>query len=230
MPVTTDAIWLAAASNRGGFSTGDGSTTFRVPDYNGKSSGSLGAAFLRGDGLNSAGTGGVIQGDAIRNITGSFGGSNATPFHSVDARHTNGAMETVGVTTSFRAVFEPASAGTGGAVLFDASKVVPTAADNHPVNITGCWAVKLFGTVQNAGSADAAALATAVAELSLRVSVLEQRKSTCLVNATGTGAPHETVTAQLPVNIAINSRYVLPNPFGVNTPVECWAEVFANNK
>lgn len=96
VPVTTDAIWLAAASNRGGFSTGDGSTTFRVPDYNGKSSGSLGAAFLRGDGLNSAGTGGVIQGDAIRNITGSFGGSNATPFHSVDARHTNGAMKTVG--------------------------------------------------------------------------------------------------------------------------------------
>lgn len=163
VPVTTDAIWLAAASNRGGFSTGDGSTTFRVPDYNGKSSGSLGAAFLCGDGLNSAGTGGVIQGDAIRNITGSFGGSNATPFHSVDARHTNGAMKTVGVTTSFRAAFEPSSAGA--AVLFDASKVVPTAADNHPVNVTGCWAVKLFGAEVNPGLVNVTALQDRITEL-----------------------------------------------------------------
>lgn len=63
-----------------------------------------------------------------------------------------------------------------------------------------------------------------------KVTTLEQRKSTCLVNATGTGAPHETVVAQLPANIAINSRHVLPNPFGNNTPVICWAEVFANGK
>lgn len=82
-----------------------------------------------------------------------------------------------------------------------------------------------------------AALETAVADLSARMSVvegkiatLEQRKSTCLVNAVGTGAPHETVVAQLPANVAINSRYVLPNPFGINVPVECWAEIFTNNR
>ena len=63
-----------------------------------------------------------------------------------------------------------------------------------------------------------------------KVATLEQRKSTCLVNAVGTGAPHETVVTQLPANIAINNRYVLPNPFGNNTPVICIAEVFANNK
>lgn len=82
-----------------------------------------------------------------------------------------------------------------------------------------------------------AALETAVADLAARMSVvegkiatLEQRKSTCLVNAVGTGAPHETVVAQLPANVAINSRYVLPNPFGINVPVECWAEIFTNNR
>ena len=63
-----------------------------------------------------------------------------------------------------------------------------------------------------------------------KVETLEQRKSTCLVNAVGTGAPHETVVTQLPANIAINTRYVLPNPFGNNTPVICIAEVFVNNK
>ena len=82
-----------------------------------------------------------------------------------------------------------------------------------------------------------AALATDVADLAARMSAvegkiatLEQRKSTCLVNAVGTGAPHETVVAQLPANVTINSRYVLTNPFGINVPVECWAEIFTNNR
>lgn len=61
-----------------------------------------------------------------------------------------------------------------------------------------------------------------------KVETLEQRKSTCLVNMTGTGASHETVVTQLPASIVKNSRYVLSNPFGAHTPVECWAEVFFN--
>lgn len=70
-----------------------------------------------------------------------------------------------------------------------------------------------------------------VAPLSLRVTALEQRKSTCLVNAVGTGAPHETVSAGLPVNITTTiNRYVLQNPFGVNTPVNCIAEVFVGGE
>ncbi|MFH7526473.1 pyocin knob domain-containing protein [Aeromonas sp. A5] len=55
--------------------------------------------------------------------------------------------------------------------------------------------------------------------------------STCLVNSAGvTTECHETVTPQLPPNIAVNSRYVLPNPFGINTPVICWAEIYFNNR
>lgn len=56
------------------------------------------------------------------------------------------------------------------------------------------------------------------------------KKSYCLVNATGTGAPNELVSTKLPANITINSRYVLTNPFGANTPVICWAEIFVDNK
>lgn len=218
VPVCTDADWLADPAKRGCFTLGDGSTTFRVPDYNGKSANSLGAVFQRGDGLNSAGVNGKIQGDAIRNIIGSIStawGDDPSGAFYVQEKKGIG-LQLSGSTNHY------------GFLGFNASRVVPTAADNHPVNVTGCWAVKLFGAVQNTGSADAAMLATAVADLAARVSVLEQRKSTCLVNATGTGAPHETVAAQLPANIAINSRYVLPNPFGNNTPVICWAEIFAN--
>ena len=54
------------------------------------------------------------------------------------------------------------------------------------------------------------------------------KKSYCLVNALGTGAPNELVSAALPANITINTRYVLTNPFGANVPVICWVEIFAN--
>lgn len=171
VPVVSDADWLADPLKRGSFTAGDGSTTFRIPDYNGKYVGSIGRTFFGGDGVNAASANGLIQVDAIRNITGSFGGSSATLFHAVSPLHTAGAMTTVGVVTQFRAAAEAAEAG--GAVLFDASRVVPTAADNHPVNVTGCWAVKLFGAVHNAGSIDAAALATQLAEAQSRVYALE---------------------------------------------------------
>lgn len=167
VPVTgNDADWLNNPNFRGCFSPGDGSTTFRVPDYNGKYLGSMGAVFLRGDGLNSAGVAGHVQGDAIRNITGSigldarggsFGASPTGAFKTGSARNTaTGGLASV----------------TG--VDFDASQVVPTAADNHPVNVTGCWAVKLFGAVQNAGSIDAAGLATQLAEAQSRITELEK--------------------------------------------------------
>lgn len=114
-------------------------------------------------------------------------------------------------------------------------------ADQHPISgVTGLSneLAQLNSRINNAALAtdvvslatDVVSLATRVSVVEGKVSVLEQRKSTCLVNATGTGAPHETVVAQLPASVAVNSRYVLPNPFGVNTPVECWAEVFTNNK
>lgn len=228
VPVVADADWLADPLKRGSFTTGNGTTTFRVPDYNGKSVGSLGALFMRGDGTNSAVTNGLLQGDAIRNITGHLHSSlyldqyNIVYPSDVNPKGAFTVMVDDGLDTSLNPV-----AGTSRpakAVRFDASAVVPTAAENRPVAVTGCWAVKLFGAVQNAGSIDAAGLATQVAAVEARVSLLEQRKATCLVNAAGTGAPHETVVGQLPVNVVKGARYVIPNPFG-NTPVACIAEV-----
>lgn len=61
-------------------------------------------------------------------------------------------------------------------------------------------------------------------------SALSQVRSTCLVNALGTGAPHETVVAQLPTAVAPSTRIVIPNPFGNNTPVRVEVQVFLNNK
>lgn len=44
-----DADWLANPGKRGNYSNGDGSTTFRVPDFNGVQSGSIPGLFGRGD-------------------------------------------------------------------------------------------------------------------------------------------------------------------------------------
>ena len=157
VPVVTDAAWLATPTERGKFTAGDGSTTFRLPDYNGKSAGSLGAVFMRGDGALSAGTDGVIQGDAIRNIVGEY----------ADDVFRRASLES-GAFFAGRQVTSTGAAGSTGAAYsfrFDASRVVPTAADNRPLNVTGCWVIRLFGAVVNPGAADAAQLATEVSRL-----------------------------------------------------------------
>ena len=67
-----DADWLADPANRGKYSTGDGETTFRVPDRNGVQTGSISGLYARGDGGNSANDG-TVQQNAAPNITGTVG-------------------------------------------------------------------------------------------------------------------------------------------------------------
>ncbi|HAU4367819.1 TPA: tail fiber domain-containing protein [Citrobacter amalonaticus] len=45
-----DATWLADKTKRGNYSSGDGATTFRVPDMNGVQDGSVRGLYARGDG------------------------------------------------------------------------------------------------------------------------------------------------------------------------------------
>lgn len=59
-PLITDAAWVGDAGARASFSSGDGATTFRMPDLNGKQGG-IGAATVRGDGSYSAGAAGRMQ-------------------------------------------------------------------------------------------------------------------------------------------------------------------------
>ena len=60
-PIITEADWQSTPLSRGSFSSGNGSTTFRMPDLNGKQTGSIGAVYLRGDGAGSAGVTGLLQ-------------------------------------------------------------------------------------------------------------------------------------------------------------------------
>lgn len=153
VPVVSDADWLADPYKRGSFSYGNGTSTFRVPDENGKFTGSIAALFHRGDGLKSAGTNGMIQGDAIREIEGVL--NLQSP--GVTGNHIGGssyggafAPSTVsGDTLKATTVALVSNQQTGA--TFKASRVVPTGDDNRPASVTGCWVVKVIKSSVLAG-------------------------------------------------------------------------------
>ena len=106
-----------------------------VPDYQGM--------FLRGLGGNSAKTLGELQKDAIRNITGFVSGTSFTTFGgfmgalydygSRDGRLWSGYIKTTVNNVTYTGQFESLGSATDD-FAFDASRVVPTAEENRPVN------------------------------------------------------------------------------------------------
>ncbi|MGK8705040.1 phage tail protein [Metapseudomonas otitidis] len=182
VPKTTEATWSSDPTQRGMFTEGDGSTTFRMPDYNGKAAGSLGALFLRGDGALSAGGAGVVQRDALQNITGYLGGTRSDAPSSA----ANGVFAAGSSAGNFT--------GGGGQlsnVDFDASRVARTAVETRPLNVAGCWIIKMGSGVNNPGAIDAAAVSSTYAKLVTRVEALESRPRTL-----GDGQQWLDVTAQ----------------------------------
>ena len=74
----SDSEWLADKFKRGRYSTGNGTTTFRVPDRNGVQVGSLAALYGRGDGNGAGGAASAANGrifdSAAPAIYGNIGG------------------------------------------------------------------------------------------------------------------------------------------------------------
>ena len=146
----TDAAWLADPQKRGKYSTGDGSTTFRVPDRNGVQSGSITGLFGRGDSGNSSNSGSVSDA-SLPNITASFSsdlnGKAWFPFTTAE-----GSML---VATSGSGTFMPITGyetGTQGNILrFDASRQssvygrYSNTQNVIPKSFTGVWVIRATG-------------------------------------------------------------------------------------
>lgn len=95
-PLITDAAWIGDAGARASFSSGDGATTFRMPDLNGKQGG-IGAVTVRGDGTFSAAAPGRMQdGQNLSHAHGASASQDGAHGHSVsgttstDGYHTHG--------------------------------------------------------------------------------------------------------------------------------------------
>ena len=112
---------------------GNGSTTFTMPGLDG--------VFLRASGTNAA-TLGFGQTDAIRNISGSFVARNPANLSLLGAF-------SLGASASGSLFIDVSGqVQTPRRINFDASNVVPTAADNRPANATVNYFIMAFQSVQ----------------------------------------------------------------------------------
>lgn len=133
--VVTEEDWVNG--NFGTFSEGDGSKTFRIPEYRGE----ILRAWDDGRGVDANRLLGSYQGDAIRNITGWFaanGPANST-FGLLQANDIGSALDGAFKVGQDLGLLEGTQVGSkvGNTkpVAFDASRVVPTANENRPRNI-----------------------------------------------------------------------------------------------
>ena len=140
-PLITDAAWVGDAGARASFSSGDGATTFRMPDLNGKQGG-IGATTVRGDGSYSAGAAGRIQ-----------DGQNLSHAHGASASQDGSHTHAVGGTAAYAGEH---SHGSG--VLFGGSGYTGNvAAWNHGgggvnTGIAGGHSHQVNGTASAAGT------------------------------------------------------------------------------
>lgn len=136
----TDAAWLADVTKRGSYSTGDGSTTFRLPDWNGVQSGSIPANFFRG-GVGAADM--TIADSGIPNITAALQG-----YSILGQTTTTGAFQIRrGATNSFATGVADASFGSSLDVDFSrASGVYKNGlTEVRPRAVSGVWLVRASG-------------------------------------------------------------------------------------
>ncbi len=121
------------------YGTGDGRTTFNLPDLRGE--------FVRGwddsRGVDSGRALGSAQGDAIRNITGKLDSGKNGALQLFDYIEPTGAF---GVEKSWKQWTSDSGGGSNdlpSAITFDASSVVPTANENRPRNIALLACIKI---------------------------------------------------------------------------------------
>lgn len=177
--VVSEADWQADPLKRGSFTSGDGSTTIRLPDFNGKAAGSLAAVFLRGDGAQAAASG-LIQRDALQNITGAFdigwGALQGRLAHYPNVAPQGPIRFNQGPGPG-RVISSEVRTGQTDYVesyTFDASLVARTATETRPCNVSGVWTIQAFGAVTEPGAVNAAQLAS---DLATAQSALQQLRS-----------------------------------------------------
>lgn len=166
VPVIPDTDWEAYPEKQGCYTEGDGSSTFRIPDLNGKNLTSYGPAYLGGEGPNITASGRILQ-DRLQNITGSAGMSSVAGL-AVDGSGLTGAFK-LGAASN-----RPSPQALAGYNIdFDASRVARTGDTTRPITAEGVWCIKLYHKVINEGSVDVEQVVADIAAMDTRVTALE---------------------------------------------------------
>ena len=144
LPLVTEASWQANPSLRGSFSSGNGSSTFRFPDLNGKQTNSFGAVVLRGDGTSSAGASGAMQDSQNKaHAHGAIIDAAGTHTHSVTGSTSNDGSHNHGVPDVNTSSGQPGNGFDGG---------IGGVTQNIPTTNAGTHAHSVSGSADSAGS------------------------------------------------------------------------------
>lgn len=109
------------------YGTGDGSTTFNIPDLRGE----FPRGFDDGRGIDSGRVFGSAQSDSLQDITGTLLDASAGTV-GLHGSGTTGAFTMGSQSTTYRQALE---VGSGGKIIFDASRVARTASETRGRNI-----------------------------------------------------------------------------------------------
>lgn len=145
-----DSLWLGSTAQRGKYSLGNGTTTFRVPDRNGVQSGSVPGLFGRGDGGDSA-LNGIVRSNAAPNITGSAGISISTQYNTAGTTGTGAIVQAPVIIPGLKVGTEGAtSLNYRNGLTIDASLSNPSygrdgTAEVRPNAFTGVWTIRAHG-------------------------------------------------------------------------------------
>jgi hypothetical protein len=187
-PLITESAWQAQAavqSSVGYYSSGDGSTTFRLPRL---------VDYIRGGLQDDVGT---WQGDAIRDIIGGPWGGARSDIYAGSGAVIRGNVVGSGFTGTSNDTVRPYD--------FMASRVVPTADENRPKTIKFLYCIKAFDAPTNQGLVDITALANEVLALKNTVADIVSSGTNWIKFADGTMI--QKATAVLVSNITVQTSY-----------------------
>jgi len=139
-----DASW-----DEGQYSPGDGSTTFRVPKVDDR--------FIRGKSATRAV--GLVEEDAIRNITGTCGAIRLATAGQFPTGAFTGALSGVAISNYQTSVL------AGSVEGFDASNVVPTADENRPKALTMLPCIKAYDVISDPNVLNAVGVVNEISRL-----------------------------------------------------------------
>lgn len=176
LPSTLEANWAAATGQRAKFTLGDGVSTFRWPDYNSAShTYNPSGLFLRGgrDSLIGSVTQDTLQDFRLTN-EGRRSADKQTATHFM-RQSMSFTFNVGGVGAPIDSVTESAVPPTPQANPWVRPTDARIGTETAPVHANGVWIMKAYGAIANQGSYDAAQAANAIAGVSARAVVLEDR-------------------------------------------------------